>query len=95
MRKKFIKMNPNDNCATILEEISQNEIVEISKNQTIKINQVIPYGHKVALSDIKKGEFIFKYGEIIGLATKDIMKGDWIHTHNIKSAYLEGEKEND
>ena len=89
MRKKFIRMNPKDNCATFLEEIPRNEIIEISKNQTIKINQVIPYGHKVALSDIKKGELIFKYGEIIGIATEDIMKGDWIHIHNVKSAYLE------
>ena len=52
-----------------------------------------PDGHKFALSDIKKGELIFKYGEIIGIATKEIMKGDWIHTHNVKSAYLERGRE--
>ena len=95
MRKKFIRMNSKDNCATSLEEISQNEIIKISESNPIKVNQVIPYGHKVALSDIKKGELIFKYGEIIGIATKDIMRGDWIHTHNIKSAYLERGKRND
>ncbi len=95
MRKKFMRMNPKDNCATFLEEIPPNEIIEISKNQTIKINQAIPYGHKVALSDIKKGDLIFKYGEIIGIATEDIMKGDWIHIHNVKSAYLERGKRHD
>jgi len=89
MRKKFIRMNPKDNCAILLEEIPQNEIIEISKNQMIKANQVIPYGHKIALNNIKKGEVIVKYGEIIGIATEDIMKGDWIHVHNVKSAYLE------
>ena len=36
MRKKFIKMNPKDNCATLLEEIPRNEIIEISKDQIIK-----------------------------------------------------------
>ncbi len=45
----------------------------------------IPAGHKVALRDIKKGETIIKYGEIIGRATKDILEGEWIHTHNVKS----------
>ena len=45
----------------------------------------IPAGHKYALSDIKQGETIIKYGQIIGRATCDIKKGDWVHTHNVKS----------
>ena len=45
----------------------------------------IPIGHKYALSDVKKGDFIIKYGEIIGRATTDIKKGEWVHTHNLKS----------
>ena len=45
----------------------------------------IPAGHKFALRDIKKGEYIIKYGEIIGRATKDVKKGEWVHTHNVKS----------
>lgn len=45
----------------------------------------IPAGHKFALRDINKGEYIVKYGEIIGRATTDIKKGDWVHTHNVKS----------
>ena len=45
----------------------------------------IPAGHKFALKDINKGEYIIKYGEIIGRATQDIKKGEWVHTHNVKS----------
>ncbi|MBO4323544.1 MAG: UxaA family hydrolase, partial [Clostridia bacterium] len=45
----------------------------------------IPAGHKFALKDIKKGECVIKYGEIIGRAKEDIKKGDWVHTHNVKS----------
>ena len=48
-------------------------------------NDIIPAGHKFALKDIKKGEYIYKYGEIIGRATEDIKKGEWVHTHNVKS----------
>ncbi|MHA2288698.1 MAG: SAF domain-containing protein [Promethearchaeota archaeon] len=29
-----------------------------------------------------------KYGESIGIATKNINRGDWIHTHNLTSQYL-------
>lgn len=47
--------------------------------------ETIPAGHKFALKDIKKGEYIVKYGEVIGRATADIKKGEWVHTHNVKS----------
>ena len=45
----------------------------------------IPAGHKYALCDIKANDFIIKYGEIIGRATCDISKGEWVHSHNVKS----------
>ena len=48
-------------------------------------NDVVPTGHKMALKDIKKGEFVIKYGNPIGRATEDIKKGDWVHSHNLKS----------
>lgn len=42
-------------------------------------------GHKYALKDIKKGENIIKYGNPIGHATCDIVKGEHVHTHNTKT----------
>jgi altronate dehydratase len=45
-------------------------------------------GHKIALTDIKKGGLVKKYGQAIGFATEDIKKGDWIHIHNLTSKYL-------
>ncbi len=45
----------------------------------------IPAGHKFALRDIAKGETVIKYGQVIGRATTDIKKGEWVHTHNVKS----------
>ena len=48
-------------------------------------NETIPAGHKYALFSIAKGEYVIKYGEIIGRATQDIAQGEWVHTHNVKS----------
>lgn len=48
-------------------------------------NDTIPAGHKYALIPIAKGEYVVKYGEIIGRATQDIAQGEWVHTHNVKS----------
>ncbi len=49
----------------------------------------IPAGHKFALCDIKKDEEIIKYGAVIGKATRDIEKGQWVHSHNMKTALCE------
>ena len=51
----------------------------------LKETNGIPAGHKVALANIKKGDFVIKYGQIIGRATEDIKKGAWVHSHNLKS----------
>ncbi|MBR0188772.1 MAG: altronate dehydratase [Clostridia bacterium] len=66
----------------------KNEVI-INKKDNVGINLVgndkIPAGHKFALKDIKKGEYVVKYGEIIGRATADINAAEWVHTHNVKS----------
>jgi altronate dehydratase len=86
-KMKYIIIDSKDNCSTALENIPQNAIVDLS-NKTIMINNMIPLGHKFAIMNIKKGDYIIKYGEVIGVATEDINQGDWIHTHNIISSYL-------
>ena len=45
----------------------------------------VPIGHKVALTDIKKGDTVWKYGQDIGKAVADIKKGEHVHTHNLKT----------
>ena len=66
-----------------------NEKVIINKIDNVGVCLVacgdIPAGHKYALKDIKQGETVIKYGQIIGRAKCDINKGEWVHTHNVKS----------
>jgi len=56
-----------------------NVVINLDKTNGIK------YGHKIALTNIKQGEYVFKYGQVIGRAKKDINKGDWVHSHNLES----------
>ena len=51
-----------------------------------------PAGHKIAIRDIKQGEAVVKYGFPVGIATKDVAQGEWVHTHNMRTA-LTGESE--
>jgi len=42
------------------------------------LEEHVPQGHKVSLSDLTQGESIVRYGEVIGYAVKPIKKGSWI-----------------
>jgi (2R)-sulfolactate sulfo-lyase subunit alpha len=45
----------------------------------------VPIGHKVALTDIKSGDTVWKYGQDIGIAKANIAKGEHVHIHNMKT----------
>lgn len=45
----------------------------------------IESGHKIALSNIKKGENVIKYGFPIGHATRNIDKGESVHVDQVKT----------
>lgn len=62
-------------------------IINEKDNVGVSLNgsELIPAGHKYALQDIAQGEYVIKYGEIIGRATKNINKGEWVHTHNVQT----------
>jgi len=64
---------------------AQGKTLEGDRKYELTVVEDIPLGHKIALRDIKKGEKIVEYGEIIGIATQDIPKGAHVHTHNIRS----------
>lgn len=53
----------------------------INKLDNVEVN--LENGHKYALTDIKEGEHIIKYGQSIGHAIENIKKGEHVHTHNI------------
>lgn len=55
----------------------------------INENADIPFGHKIALEDIRQNSPVIKYGFPIGTAIADIKKGEHIHTHNLKTALSE------
>ncbi|MDR2442623.1 MAG: UxaA family hydrolase [Deltaproteobacteria bacterium] len=89
-RNLAIKVNDNDNVATIFAQNtsdgSQIEVVDKKgQSEMLKVIGNIPYGHKIALSDIAPGAQILKYGESIGAASKAIKKGEYVHVHNLDS----------
>jgi len=77
-----------DNVATILSnDIKKGMTIPVAfdgQEHQITVNAEIPYGHKVAIRPITKGETIWKYGLSIGNAMVDIAVGEHVHIHNIE-----------
>ena len=53
-----------------------------------RLTEAVPFGHKLALTDIAAGQQIIEYGQPVGIAIKDIRQGDHVHVHNVRSARL-------
>lgn len=85
---KAIMMDEKDNVATLLSAIEEGNQVQIAVDEryfTVQAKQTIPFGHKIALTDIEKGRKVVKYGEVIGRAKDHIKAGTHVHVHNIES----------
>ena len=96
--KLALQANENDNVATVFEEGvtagTQLTVVDAAGNRTTQVaTDNIPFGHKFALCDIAQGELIIKYGEEIGVASRDIAQGAYVHVHNLDSMRGRGDLE--
>ncbi len=78
---KTIKINPADNVAVAIEPLKKGESIHID-GQNIMLNDDVPAGHKILLSDLVEGENVIKYGYPIGHLKENHKQGDWIcHEH--------------
>jgi (2R)-sulfolactate sulfo-lyase subunit alpha len=60
-------------------------IMETDETITVKAIDAIPLGHKIALTEIKPGDTVLKYGYDVGRAVSSIGKGNHVHVHNMKT----------
>jgi altronate dehydratase small subunit len=92
--KGALKIAHQDNVATLLEEAASGTEVPVRFGREVsqlKALEAIPFGFKIALDTIPKGGRVVKYGEPIGVASKDIKKGEMVHVHNIEGARGRGD----
>ena len=87
----FIVHARRDHVGVAVRDIGSGErlegwCMEDDSTLTVTARREIPLGHKVAITDIKEGERVIKYGMPIGNATADISVGDHVHTHNLRTA---------
>ncbi|MBX3595008.1 altronate dehydratase family protein [Sphingomonas sp.] len=80
-----LRIHPDDSVATALRDLSAGEAV-----LGITLADPVPRGHKLALVAHRAGDVVRKFGHPIGVATREIVAGAHVHTHNLATA-LAGE----
>lgn len=95
MKYGAIVVGGADNVATALRPLVCGENVSFSHegDREIVLKNDVRFGHKFAISEIKKSGAVKKYGETIGQATCDISLGEHVHTHNVESMRGRGDKQ--
>ncbi len=91
---QFLVHSPKDNVGVVVIEglkAGTDMLGVITENDTtikVKSEHDIPIGHKVALTDLKEGDTIIKYGVDIGKMVGDAATGEHVHVHNLKTKRL-------
>ena len=88
MNKKGIRLNSKDNVGVVIQDVNAGEAVDFGNGLVVTALDSIVLPHKMAVVDIKCGDYVIKYGEIMGYATKDIPAGTHVHDHNCDSEKL-------
>ena len=77
-----VLLNPEDAVAIAKQPLLPRTVLRTADGE-VRVAQMIPPGHKVALREVAEGGEVRRYGQIIGFATKDIAPGDHVHSHNL------------
>lgn len=85
---KVLQIHAADNVGVALATLYTGDTITVGNTQ-IRVIDRVHYGHKVSLRPIRCGTDVVKYGVPIGEATADIAPGSHVHSHNLKSKYLD------
>jgi altronate hydrolase len=84
-RPSAIRIAEGDNVAVALRVIAAGESVSVG-GESVTARQEVPAGHKIALASLEPEQTIRKYGVPIGVASTPIERGDWVHSHNLRTS---------
>jgi altronate hydrolase len=79
-----VHLRPEDNIAVAARPIPAGTSLQFN-GHAVELNKQIPMGHKFAVIPIKEGDPVYKFGQVIGFASKPVVIGDHVHVHNVKA----------
>lgn len=84
----LLLLAPEDNVVVACRDLREGEAVVID-GTAVRLAEPVPTGHKIGRRAVAAGERVVKHGAPIGSATRDIAPGERVHTHNLRSDYIE------
>jgi (2R)-sulfolactate sulfo-lyase subunit alpha len=86
----FLAHRTGDMVAVAVRDLSPGTVhgayLDTDDDVEVELRHDVPLGHKLALADVASGADVVEYGLRIGTASQDIRRGDYVHTHNVRSA---------
>ena len=75
--------DPTDQVAVAKEPLAPGTILRFADGSELRVSQMIPLGHKMALRAVGFDQPVRRYGHIIGYATQEIEPGQHVHSQNL------------
>ena len=77
----LLHLHPDDNVFVAKSALALGQTIS---ELGVRTRAQVPAGHKIAARHIAAGEQVKKFDTVIGVATRDLAPGDYVHSHNLK-----------
>ena len=77
----LLHLHPDDNVFVAKSALALGQTIS---ELSVRTRAQVPAGHKIAARHIAAGEQVKKFDTVIGVATRDLAPGDYVHSHNLK-----------
>jgi altronate hydrolase len=84
LAQAVLKLAPIDAVGLARVDLARGDELEVDGGLLL-VREPVPRGHKLALRDMPAGMEVRKYGQPIGLTTRDVSAGEHVHEHNLRS----------
>ena len=91
MSHKFLVHRRGDHVGVAVSDIEVGEHVQgvfMDDDSLVEVEALagVPLGHKIAVASVAAEAAVVEYGVQIGTAPSGFVAGDYVHTHNLRSA---------
>ena len=83
----LVVLAPQDGVGIAVADLAPGEH-RTSAGGSVVLLEPVALGHKVALADLPADTAVVRAGMPIGVTTRPVPAGAWVHTHNLRSDYL-------
>ncbi|HKJ96055.1 MAG TPA: altronate dehydratase family protein [Gammaproteobacteria bacterium] len=78
-----IRLHPDDNVVIARTVLDAGTAIP---DEGVTVTARVPAAHKVAARPLRRGDAVYRYGQPIGTATRDILGGEHVHLDNLAMA---------